>query len=233
MDKSVFELDPVHSSENSTANDPSPTADVRPPLEYAISLDTICARLPEDANVYVATESPTLLQAVINRHDYIISHEAAIRHTHTPDDHAIQSVTGPADVDSTIVDHVLLLEPDATDRVHQIIDATETEIPHDCLVGNPYSFNRIENRAVDSWLSPHRARTTYESSGFETKIVGYHGPRSILQSLIGRFWQTLGRPDKRDVYTHCMRAVYREEQLPLAMLSCVTHVKATPIQTER
>lgn len=233
MDESAADLDAVFFSEPAAGDNETPTADVRPPLEYALSLDTICARLQPDARVYVATESPTLLQAVINRHDCLIAHETVLGDTLRPDEHTIQSISGPADLDPDAVDHVLLLEPDSTDTIRRVIDAAGDTTPHDCLVGNPYSFNRIADRAVDNWLSPRRAQSTYEAGGFETELVGYHGPRSILQSLVGRLWQTLGRPDKRDVYTNRMRAVYREDRLPLALLSCVTHLEATPTQAER
>jgi hypothetical protein len=205
-----------------------PEAAVRLPLEHALALDRICAQWSSEDRVYVVTESSVLLQAIVDRHDRLVVHEAARAETLAHDGQPIETVDGPEAVDGQAVDRALVLEPGTPNVVRRTVEAIGGGCPHNCLVGNPYSFNRVEDRSVEELLSPRRVRGVYEAAGFRTELVGYHGPRSILQSVRGRASQALGRPDRRDVYTHRMRAAYRESLLPLALLSCLVHVEAIP-----
>lgn len=198
----------------------------RLPLEYAFALDRICATFDPQDRVYVGTESSSLLQAMAHRHGGLVAHTAASDDIQTAAESTIDSIEDPADL-SDAVDRVVLLGSDVA-LIREVIAMTATQCRHDCLVGNPYSFNRIEDRTVDEWVSPRSVLRLYKQHGYDTALAGYHGPRSIVQSLAGRVWQTLGRPDKRDVYTHRMRDRYREETRPLALLSCLVHVQAYP-----
>lgn len=202
-------------------------ATTRLPLEYSFALDSICASFDPDDRVYVSTDSPSLLQAMVNRHGRLVAHTAVCDGLQSPTGENIDTIEGP-DALSTPVDRVVILGPARLSLIRETVSATAGRCRHDCLVGNPYSFNRVEDRTVGVWLSPIAVLRAYKQHGYDTDVIGYHGPRSIAQSLVGRVWQSLGRPDKRDVYTHRMRDRYREETVPLAMLSCLVYVQARP-----
>lgn len=204
--------------------DVTSTLATRVPLEHALALDVVCSSLSPEEPMYVVTEASILLQAVVNRHDHVVVCGDVEHDIVVPDAVDLISVDDwtaiPPDVQ-----RVLLLEPTDPTTVRQMIDAVDAP-RHDCLVANPLSYNRIEDRAVSGWGSPRRVRRLYSKRGFAVTIDGYHGPRSIARSVLGRVWQARGRPDRRDRYTHRMRAAYRERRWPLALLSCLVHVVA-------
>lgn len=211
----------VRVAEDATVTD---TLATRVPLEHALALDALCSSLSPDAPMYVVTEASTLLQAVVERHDHVVVADDVEHDIVVPDPVDFISVADETPIPPA-VQRVLLLEPTDATTVRQVIDAVNAP-RHDCLVANPLSYNRIEDRAVAGWGSPRRVRQLYSEQGFETAIEGYHGPRSIARSVLGRLWQARGRPDRRDRYTHRMRAAYRERWWPLALLSCLVHVVA-------
>jgi len=213
---------------DSVATDPSRAdgraVDARLPLEHALALDEICSSLDPDAKAYIATDSTTLLQAVINRHDTVLASPSLTDEVVVPP-RAELNPHPESEPLSASVDRILILEPSTPAEIQPVIE-DETGAPHDCLLGNPYSYNRLENRALDAWCRPTRVRDLYVDAGFTTTLTGYHGPRSIVQSANGRLWDALDRPDRRDRYTHRMRAAYREEWLPFVLLACLVHCRA-------
>lgn len=206
----------------------STAPDIRAPLEYARCLDDICASMRSDVPLGVATTRPALLQAVVNRHDHVLPMEDLMDQILVPNTGRVEVVSRrnrPAET----VDRTLVLEPANPKEIRDVVETFGRDCRYDVIVGNPYSFNRIEDRTVSSiWCSPLRAQRIFTESGFDVSMVGYHGPRSIVQSAVGRVWQAMGRPDKRDVYTHRMRAAYREASRPLTLLSCLVHIRAEP-----
>lgn len=202
-----------------------PSAAQRVPLEHAVALDSICTTVPATESVYVETTSPPLLQAVINRHDTIVVSGIDTTDVFVPEETDLRVASNVAEIPETI-DRVLLLEPATPSTIEEYIDAVDAQ-RHDCVVANPFSYNQIDDRAMSEWCSPLAARRAYADRGFDTEVNGYHGPRSILNSVFGRLWAVGNRPEKRDQYTHRMRAVYRESARPLALLSCLVHITAT------
>lgn len=209
----------------------SPTTN-RVQLEHALALDVVCSSLSSSAPVYVVTDAPSLLQAMVDRHERVVvgddgggDVEADLVHDVVVPDSVdlVTAADGTSIPDD--VQRVVVLEPTDPTTVRRAIDAVDAS-RHDCLVANPLSYNRIEDRAVSGWLAPWQVRRLYRERGFAVDIDGYHGPRSIARSVVGRLWQARGRPDRRDRYTHRMRARYRERRWPLALLSSLVHVAA-------
>lgn len=194
----------------------------RVPLEHALILDTICSEIRHDLILYVVTNSPTLLNAVLDRHDRVV---AATDPEGVVSARNESSVVILSEIDPGQVDRVVLIEPGNINVVRRVVERFET-LPHDCLLANPYSFNRLADRAVDGWCPPRPARKVYTDRGFRTELTGYHGPRSVFHSVLGRLWEAAGRPDNRDLRTHRMRDALREEMTSFALLSCLTHLRA-------
>lgn len=213
------------------SNKMSVASSYRIPLEHALILDTICCDIPADVPLYVVTESPALLQAVIGRHGNIITDEK-IGQTVTSHPNTQLTFVEDAKQLPARIERVLLLEPDGTETILNVITRLNSNCRHDCILGNPYSLNRVEERAVTAWCSPIQARAVYRKRRFETEVIGYHGLQSVLRSIYGRIWQALGRPDRRDIYTRRMRNVFKENRPLLAFLSCLVHLQATPQHDE-
>lgn len=199
----------------------------RTPLEHARALDRICATLPAGTPIYVATDAPALARAVADRHDRVLASRHLAARVRAPPGHELEAVADHAAVPDE-VDAVVVGEPRSARGVGTLVDAIGAEARYEVLVGNPYSWNQFEDRTLTaSTCAPEPVRRLFADRGFETSTVGYHGPRSIRWSAIGRLWQLLGRPDRRDSSSYRMRASLREDGRPLALLSCLVHITAT------
>lgn len=205
---------------------PVGSGDERPhdvPLEHALALDEIGATVRPDKTVYVGTDSPSLFEGFANRHDRVVANPAVAEQVVVPRTVELFAVDAFAPDD---LDRAVVLEPDGVETVVEAVQAADVD-RQDCLVANPHSYNRVEDRSVSGWCSHRRVLRAYRRAGFETQVTGYHGPRSIARSAVGCLWSALGRPDARDLYTHRMRETYVERWWPLALGSCLVHVAAT------
>lgn len=199
----------------------------RTPLEHARALDQICATLSAGTPIYVETDALALARAVVNRHDRVLVPERLATRVRAPPGHELETVADHAVVPDE-VNAVVVGEPRSARRVRALVDTIGVDTRYEVLVGNPYSWNRFEDRTIAArTCAPATVRRLFADRGFETSTVGYHGPRSILWSAIGRLWQLLGRPDRRDSSSYRMRGSLREDVRPLALLSCLVHVTAT------
>lgn len=196
---------------------------VRIPHEYADLLDRVLSRRSSSETIYLVSNSSTLAYAVGIRHDQTITqgdYDEWVSEL-VPEIQTVDSV--PSDID-----HALILEPDGNESLVNALQTIPSGVPCDCIVANPYSFNRIQDRSLSAWCSPVEAHRALRDRGFEVTVEGMHGLRSLTQSVAGKAWQSLGRLDRRDVHTHRMRAAYRERWLPLAMTSCFVQLTGVP-----
>jgi hypothetical protein len=193
---------------------------VRIPHEYADLLDRILAPVPESATVYVDSESPELVHAAAVRHDNTVTRSRP----HADRLSVLTPVLEFVERPPREVDHVLLCEPAGVETVNRTLDAVAGRPPVDCVVGNPYSFDRAVRRTLSERCSPFDVWRSLHARSYSVTVEGMHGPRSLFQSAVGRAWMAFGRLDRRDVRTHRMRAAYRERWLPFALTSCLVHL---------
>jgi hypothetical protein len=200
----------------------------RVPHEYAELLDRIGASISNSARVHLVTASPRAAHAFALRHEETTTTERG----KTGWLEALSPELEYVDQPPTDTDHVVICEPPNAETVESTLASVPDDVPCDCIVGNPYSFNRIADRALSQWCSPIATWRTLRDNGYHVTIEGMHSVRSLTHSFLGRAWKALGHTDKRDVRTHRMRAAYREAALPLALTSCFVHFSGVPTHGE-